>query len=397
MKNLLLTLIMVLVYANSFSQNRAESNQLMFDASKGSTKNSGVSNKVSYSSSSTAKLSRTSNILYYGVPKVAKRPAPSQSITSNTQQDTPPPVIEQKKMEEPTRQVAMAEEPAQNSSVNSNPPPVPVLVNNDPPKIIPSIPSATTETKGAPQLGGEFTIKIPRFLALVIGVSKYKYAESGQGPRNLDNAANDAEKLYKTLITKYNFDTTNSKFLRDPNRQQIVDAFDQLTAESNDKDNVLVFYAGHGNYDSHTGFGYWLPADSKLSTKSDWIANSTVKDYMGAVKSKHTLLITDACFGGSIFKSRSVDAATFLKFHELYKDPSKRAMTSGNLSEVPDKSIFIDQLLKKLNENELDYLPSAKLYNQIYQPVADNATEPQFGVILGAGDEGGDFIFIRKK
>ena len=232
-------------------------------------------------------------------------------------------------------------------------------------------------------------------MTLVIGISKYKYA-GDDGPRNLENAVNDAEKLFKTLTTKYNFDTTVSYLLKDPTRGQIVDAFDRLAAETNEKDNVLVFYAGHGNYDNHTEFGYWLPADSKVTTKSAWIANSTVKDYMGAIKSKHTLLIADACFGGSIFKSRSVDAATFLKIHDLYKDPSKRAMTSGNLSEVPDKSIFIDQLLKKLNENEQDYLPSAKLFNLIYQPVSDNATEPQFGVIQGAGDEGGDFIFIKK-
>ena len=147
---------------------------------------------------------------------------------------------------------------------------------------------------------------------------------------------------------------------------------------------------GEGKYVWPTGDSYeggWKRGRQEGLGKL--IANSTIKDYMGAVKSKHTLLITDACFGGSIFKSRSVDAVTFLKVHELYKDPSKRAMTSGNLSEVPDKSVFIDQLLKKLNENEDDYLPSQKLFTRIYEPVSNNATEPQFGVIQGAGDEGG--------
>ncbi len=120
-------------------------------------------------------------------------------------------------------------------------------------------------------LGGEFTMAVPRFVALVIGVSKYKYAEGG-GPRNLANAANDAERLYNTLITKYNFDTTNSRLLKNANRQQILDELDRLTAETNEKDNVLIFYAGHGFYDSHTEFGYWLPADSKTTTRSEWIA-----------------------------------------------------------------------------------------------------------------------------
>src|SRR5258705_3625087 len=81
----------------------------------------------------------------------------------------------------------------------------------------------------------------------------------------------------------------------------------------------------------------------------------------------------------------------------LYKDPSRKAITSGNLSEVPDKSPFIEFLLKKLNENEDKYLPAQQLFSRIFEPVSNNSSAtPQFGVIQGAGDQGGDFIFIRK-
>ena len=73
-------------------------------------------------------------------------------------------------------------------------------------------------------------------------------------------------------------------------------------------------------------------------------------------------------------------------------------MTSGNLSAVPDKSVFLEQLLKKLDENEDEYLPAVELYTRIYGPVTNNSTtHPVYGVIQGAGDEGGDFIFVRKK
>lgn len=87
-----------------------------------------------------------------------------------------------------------------------------------------------------------------------------------------------------------------------------------------------------------------------------------------------------------------------MKVYDLYKDPSRKAITSGNLTEVPDKSLFLDQLLKKLNDNQDDFLPAQKLFTRIYEPVTNNSSAiPKFGVIQGAGDEGGDFVFIKRQ
>ena len=80
------------------------------------------------------------------------------------------------------------------------------------------------------------------------------------------------------------------------------------------------------------------------------------------------------------------------------KDKSRRAMTSGNLTTVPDKSSFLVFLIKKLEDNQDVFLPARMLFSRLYEPVMNNApSTPQFGVIQGVGDEGGDFIFIRKK
>ena len=118
---------------------------------------------------------------------------------------------------------------------------------------------------------------------------------------------------------------------------------------------------------------------------------------MGVIHAKHTLLISDACFGGSIFKSRGVMGNLIQKIGEMYRYPSRRAMTSGNLSLVPDKSFFADYLIKRLNDNTDTFLPSQTLFYRIYEPVTNNSpATPQFGVVQETGDEGGDFIFIRK-
>ena len=72
-------------------------------------------------------------------------------------------------------------------------------------------------------------------------------------------------------------------------------------------------------------------------------------------------------------------------------------MTSGYLKEVPDKSVFVKYLIKGLNENSEKYLPSEELYRGFKSAVVNNSPNvPQYGTIQNVGDEGGDFIFVRK-
>jgi hypothetical protein len=74
-------------------------------------------------------------------------------------------------------------------------------------------------------------------------------------------------------------------------------------------------------------------------------------------------------------------------------------MTSGNFSTVADKSVFMKYLIKRLQENSNKYLTSEQLFSSIKTTVINNSINnqiPQYGIINGVGDEGGDFIFIKK-
>lgn len=238
--------------------------------------------------------------------------------------------------------------------------------------------------------------KLPTYHALIIGVSQYQMSNSELS--NLEHPVKDAEKLAEVLVSKYTFNLENIHLLLNATRGEIITSLESLSEILTEKDNLLVFYAGHGFWDKIKELGYWLPSDAHPKFKSQWIANSTLIDYLGAIKSKHTLLIADACFSGSIFKSRSLDVAnTLVRFNELYRDKSRKAMTSGNLTTVPDKSVFIENLLKELSENDDIFLHSRMLYSRIYEPISNNSsTLPQHGVIQNVGDDGGDFIFIKK-
>lgn len=231
------------------------------------------------------------------------------------------------------------------------------------------------------------------YYGLIIGVDNY----ADPAIHSLDNPISDALELYEVLTTEYMFEKEHIQLLKDPKREDIIFALDYLSREVTPEDNLLIFYAGHGWWDKEANIGYWLPSDARKISKADWFRNSTLVDYLQEVNTRHTLLITDACFGGSIFKTRSAfdDAPKAIEL--LYDMPSRKAMTSGSLSEVPDKSPFTRFLLERLTKNKEKYLSSEQLFSSLRTAVINNSDAvPQFGEIRNVGDQGGDFIFIRK-
>jgi hypothetical protein len=240
--------------------------------------------------------------------------------------------------------------------------------------------------------GGGFTPG--RYYALLIAVEDYNNNEI----EDLDHALTDTQKLKQIIEDYYTFESSHIRLLENPSRSEIIDAFDKLSQELTLTDNLLIFFAGHGYWDQRFEQGYWLPSDARKSSKAEWISNSTIRDFIGGINTKHTLLIADACFGGGIFKTRKAfESDRVVK--ELYSYPSRKAMTSGNLTEVPDKSAFMKYLLKRLQNNSEKYLPSEGLFASFKIAVIRNSPIdqiPKFGEIHNAGDEGGDFIFVHR-
>lgn len=232
------------------------------------------------------------------------------------------------------------------------------------------------------------------YYAMIIGIDKYKDSDLP----DLENPVRDAETLYDVLVSKYLFEEKNIKLLKNATRAEIITGMDELYKKVSPDDNLLIFYAGHGWWDEETDNGYWLPSDAERGVKTNWVRNSAVVDYLKEINSKHTLLITDACFGGSIFLTRSAFPDKQKAFEILYDLPSRKAMTSGNLTEVPDRSAFTSFLVERLNNNDQTYLSSEQLFSSLRIAVINNSDAiPRYGEIGRVGDQGGDFIFIKKK
>jgi hypothetical protein len=235
-----------------------------------------------------------------------------------------------------------------------------------------------------------------KYYALIIGVSDY-------GNENLQDLAGhptkDATDLANILKTKYSFKQEHITLLNNsPTANQIKRGFANLRKKVTNKDNVLIFYAGHGDYDQDSETGNWLPSDANPDFFENVITNAELKVYIKQIKSKHTLLIADACFSGSILKkTRAGNLNTAPKsIKKNYELMSRKAMTSGTLKQVPNKSVFLKYLIKRLSDNKNKYITSMQLFNSLSTPVANNSENlPQFGTVFGVGDEGGDFIFVK--
>lgn len=231
------------------------------------------------------------------------------------------------------------------------------------------------------------------YYGLIIAINKYE----DPALSNLDHPITDATFLYSTLLGNYNFKPENLKILKDATRADIIRALDKLNNQLSVNDNLLLFYAGHGYWDEKKETGYWLPSDAEQSSSVNWIRNSTIQDYIDDIQTRHTLLITDACFAGSIFKTRGAFQDASIAINKLYSLSSRKAMTSGTLQEVPDKSVFIEYFMKNLQENDQKYISGSELFNSIRLAVMNNSPNiPQYGVIQDTGDEGGEFIFIKR-
>ncbi len=230
-----------------------------------------------------------------------------------------------------------------------------------------------------------------KYYALVIAINNY----SDEEIKDLKMPISDAEMFSSLLTSRYTFDSSNVKTLRDATLSQIVGALDYYTEVIRPSDNLLIFFSGRGKWDDVSATGYWLPSDASMNNKLKWLSNGTISDYLREIKSRHTLLIIDADYAGSIFKTRSAFSNPQFDLNTLYELPSRKAMTSVTLTDLPEQNTLVFYMIDRLRDNSLKYISSEQLFNSLRIAVINNSnTVPQYGEIRNVGNEGGDFIFI---
>jgi len=245
------------------------------------------------------------------------------------------------------------------------------------------------------------SVEVGDYYGLIIGIDNY----SGEWPK-LRNAVNDAMVVSQVLNDKYSFTQIKTLLNEEATRANILKEFEWLMNTVRENDNILIYYSGHGDYNEAMDKGFWVPVDATVKSISRYISNEDIKSFLGGINSKHTLLVTDACFSGDIFrgKTMTIPYENSTKYYQkVYSLNSRKALTSGGVEPVMDKgrdghSVFAYYFLKALNDNPDKYFDAGQIYSSLKIPVVNNSyQEPAYSPIRNAGDEGGQFIFIRKE
>jgi len=244
-------------------------------------------------------------------------------------------------------------------------------------------------------------VSIGRYFALIIGIDGY----TGEW-KPLKNAVNDAKAVSEKLTSNYEFQSIKTLYNDQATRANILKEYEWLMANVRENDNLLIFYSGHGDYNETLQRGFWVPVDATSSSISGLISNTDIQAFLSGIKSKHTFLIADACFSGDIFRGKTLTIPyenSFKYYNQIYSKQSRTALTSGGIEPVMDggkdgHSVFTYYLLKTLTNNQNQFFDASQLYNDLKVAVINNSNQtPGFSPIVNTGDEGGQFIFVKKQ
>ena len=230
-----------------------------------------------------------------------------------------------------------------------------------------------------------------KFYAVVIGESKY------QRFAPLPTAINDANAVASLLEKNYGFNVTR---LENVTRPQILDAFRATAKKMTPNDNLLIFYAGHGELLNERG--YWKPVDADFE-QTNWISPSDITEALIYQPSKRALIIADSCYSGAIARGTLLAPG---KGKDRVEKKSRLVVSSGGNAPVIDSadgqhSLFTRALLDTFAAGDAKVTDVQTIFPRIRERVIDSArragTEqiPKLEVMAQVGDEGGSFFFVR--
>lgn len=215
----------------------------------------------------------------------------------------------------------------------------------------------------------------------------------------LHNCVKDATDIVDTLISKYQFEEeyVYTLYNEEATTDNIFKKFEVLAQKIRSIDNLIIYFAGHGEFKKVFNEGYWIPVNATSNRTSQFIPNSEIKTMLSAINTKHTFLIADSCFSGSLFARGGTRSIA----ERVERFPSRWGLTSGRSEIVADgepgiNSPFASSILYLLKNNQKQ-LGVQELCAYVIESVISNAIQTPIGEPLTIpGHKGGQFVFRLK-
>jgi hypothetical protein len=251
-------------------------------------------------------------------------------------------------------------------------------------------------------------VKLGSYHALVVGNNTY---QAGPAYPSLQSAVNDATAVSQVLRDRYGYKT---KLLLNASRFDILSALNEMRESLTAEDNLLIYYAGHGEISADGKQGYWIPVDGQANVPTTWISNGAISEILDTMQAKHVLVVADSCYSGAMTRSAQAtfDAGVMPpdQWAEWVKTMtggrSRTALTSGGVQPVPDlgsgkHSYFARAFLNVLQDNNR-LLEAQRLFREVSTTLALAAVDapltqsPEYSPIRFAGHEAGEFFFLPR-
>ena len=244
-----------------------------------------------------------------------------------------------------------------------------------------------------------------RKVALLSGCSEFKADEYWE---YLPNARRDAEAIAAVLHDLYGYDTI---VLRDPLREELERALLDLSRNVGPNDQLFLYFAGHGDYDSALLDDGFVVCRNSLHPEQDpmrnsYLAYSRLERYINRLPSRQIMMVLDLCFGASFdntlsrckeTKAYAADPdGSFLMAKSRFR--TRLFLSSGAFRKVPDgfsgsHSPFTLRMLEALRGKggEEGFLTATDLFRFVYKLPA----EPRMAS-FGDDECGSEFVFLPR-
>ncbi|MBN1106534.1 MAG: DUF1566 domain-containing protein [Deltaproteobacteria bacterium] len=268
--------------------------------------------------------------------------------------------------------------------------------------------SVSAEKRGVKVVPTQAVRAIPwgDYYVLVIGINQYR-----EWP-HLRTAVNDVKGLKSILVNRYGFADERTILLTDgeATRGRILNDLRKLASNLKETDNLLVYFAGHGQLDDLTGEGYWIPAEGKQKDPVTWVSHSDIKNILCSerVRAKNVVVVADSCYSGTLLRGGpsllSLEDMYYRgRLAELASKRSRQVITSGGLEPVVDggrdgHSLFAYYFIKALEENQREIIDLENLFHgRVWKPVTEiGGQRPSVGRLKTPMDEDGQFVLELK-
>ncbi|MCP4693123.1 MAG: PEGA domain-containing protein, partial [Desulfobacterales bacterium] len=229
--------------------------------------------------------------------------------------------------------------------------------------------------------------------------------------RKLLYAGRDAREIGLLLEERYGFEVERLVKPGNTTKTAIKDALDRMTDKVGEKDQVVVFFSGHGVPVEEGGQvigGFFIPVDGDKEKRSTMIPMDEITTFSKYLKAKHALFIIDTCYsaiaGGMLGKGTIEDSTPGFVASKMRRR-ARQIMTAGKSDEealeLTDLKMSVysyhlkNGLKGKADQNGDGVITMSEIQVHVEKKVSAGTNfkqNPQWRDLFDTG--GGEFVFV---